>query len=211
VATLPASTPTSDPTPTPQSVTAPTTSATDTPASPTPVLYPTTTWRPPQITAADVPGDWLTYVDEEAGYSFKYPPSFQFRTVTETGRKFKYLYGYLPPSEEFRPYIVVTVEENINNISTEQYLIRKYIKFTKQPTAPAEYLAALEKITVNGFPAVWSKADGVSEVLIIINAQGKFFNFSISNGIIVSDLRTVDDASKDTFYQIVNTFTLFPK
>ncbi len=211
---LPAGTLTSKPTPTPtpQAITMPTLSATDNNlASPTPVLYPTTTWRPPSITAADVPDNWLTYVDEEAGYSFKYPPEFYVSAGINKGDKYKSVSVAFLPSKELRPWMTITVKENTNNISTEQYLIEKYINFTKQPTVPAEYLAALEAITINGFPAVWSKADGISEVFIVINAQGKFFNFFISNGIIVSDLRTVDDASKDMFYQIVNTFTLLPK
>jgi len=78
---------------------------------PTPILYPTTTWEPPQVVAADIAEDWLIYADEEVGYSFKYPSEFHLSAGANKGDKFKQVHISFPPAEKFRPYISVEIEK----------------------------------------------------------------------------------------------------
>jgi hypothetical protein len=150
----------------------------------------------------------LTYVDEEAGYSFKYPSEFHLSAGVNKGDRFKHVHISFPPSEKFRPYMVVEVEENLEDLTVEQFLGRKYYVEALKAEIPPVYLSEMKKVDINGFSAIWDKANPYSQVSIVVNVQDRIFSFRVSNGMIVSDLRMVDDASKDIFYQIVNTFTL---
>ena len=186
----------------------PTVQPTSTPSSaPTPTLYPTTTWKPSQKNiVTDVPDDWLTYVDEEAGFSFKYPPDVNITSGLDVDNKYKHVSISLLPSNVSNPYVVVIVKDNPDNMTLQYYLTQRYVDFTKQVDAPPEYLAAMEEMEINDFPAVWNKTDSASEVFVVLSAENKIFNFLLVNAIMVDDMRVTDDAAKDTFFKILNTF-----
>lgn len=171
-----------------------------------PGVRPTTTWQPPQSLPADVTADWPVYTDLEAGYSIRYPPDAYFHSGRDPRNRYKTVsidfnvrgYGYQG--------MVISVIENSDNLTLEQYLKNRGKEDTKQEErALAQYLSAVEEIQVGNLSALWSKADQRSDLYVATAHQDKIFVFAVSGSMAE---RVTGPETKDLAYKILSSFTI---
>lgn len=189
------------PTKTPTSLT----SKSITPSPMVPTVHPTTLWQPSPLPSEKVIADWLVYTDKEAGYSFKYPPDAIITSRARSDYPFKRVLGFFS-ADDTQAHMVVFVEENVNNLTFEEYLAKRYPHSSNQPDISSQSLPSIEQIKINGLSAMRNKTHPDSEVFVVIVTQNRIFTFFVVNPAEIGTTRQVSNANKNLFYQILNTF-----
>jgi hypothetical protein len=189
-------------------------------ASPTsqPELTPITTRPAEEVVltptpTVGMPSNWKTYTNSKYAYRFKYPSSWVF-TASIVGDESKPLYVIRESinSKEVDGYLVsVRAWANPDNLSLTSWL--QFMEDSNALPLPAEGIELVANFTVGGEPAfkIWS--DPLSKgkepgkcVQACPNLSVYFTHKSWAYMVQLSYTREVDEASQETFDQILSTF-----
>lgn len=146
--------------------------------------------------------DWLTFIDEAAGYSIQYPANFVVRSNRSKGEVYsKTDITFLALGVKGYHAMTIMVDVNPQKLSLEMLYeeLHKNLSGTKESNN-------LAQITVAGMAAYQTSVfPGSTDFHILLPYDDKVFHFAL-----VHDLGPIesDPKAKAIFFQILNTFRI---
>jgi hypothetical protein len=154
----------------------------------------------PQITK----DGWYLYIDRGVGYSFSYPRDAHFDSGCSQIHPFcAIILQFRIPNGHSYHGIVVSVEENIRRLTTEEYVRTLYPSGT---TVPENYLSTAARINVDGMSALQVEVPPtLTDFVVIFPYHDKMFVvYPTDNPIIAVD--PVKAEHMALYYKVLETF-----
>jgi hypothetical protein len=175
---------------------------------PLPTYTPILTWTPTPIM---LDNGWYLYIDEEAGYSFSYPPDAYLSSGQSTGFDYKSVtLSFRIPDASGYQGMQIIVYSNKERLPIERVSVDKVFQGKSESVTEDSVLFAMipVKVSRSGYDAIKISVQPF-ETAVLMSVEDKVFFFAPS-----PDMRAgnpPDPKSIELFYKILDTFTLMNK